>query len=75
MDDERILAAILSTIVPGLGQLVLGETVRGLAFMLGSIVSIVLAFVLIATIILAPIGIMLPLAVWIGSIVDAAQEN
>jgi len=71
MEDETLLAVILSVVFPGLGQLIKGETGKGIAFMVGFILSIpvglVLAFILI--------GFFIPPAIWILSIVDAAQEE
>ena len=71
MEDETLLAVILSVIFPGLGQLIKGETTKGIAFMAGFILSIPLGLLL--SIIL--IGFFIPPAVWIASIIDAAQEE
>ncbi len=57
------LAAVLSFIVPGLGQIYNGELAKGFAFVAGMIVSGLLCAIFI--------GFFLLIAVWIWAVIDA----
>lgn len=70
MEDELVLATILSLILPGLGQLIKGEYAKGIAFMVGFVVSLVIGAILLIIL----VGPIIPLGVWLLSIVDAATE-
>jgi TM2 domain-containing membrane protein YozV len=62
---EGLLAALLSLVVPGLGQFCQGRVVPGMAFLLAAVVG--------AALISAIVGIPIFLVAWIWSVVDAAQ--
>ena len=66
-EKNVLLAAILSFLFPGLGQLYLGLSKKGISFILAYIVSWILVIILIGFI-LAPI-------VWIWSLVDAIKST
>jgi len=75
MKDENLLAAVLSFVCPGAGQMVKGELGRGLAIMLAFLFSLGLSFALVITVIgifLAPFP---PIAVVAFAVYDAVQED
>ena len=60
---SEALAIILSFFIPGLGQIVMGETGKGVLMLILAIVGAVLTT--------ACIGVLIYIPVWIWSIVDA----
>lgn len=64
--DTYGIPALLSFFLPGLGQIIKGQTWKGIGLMLGSFISILLVFLLI--------GIVLYPVIWIYSIYDAYND-
>jgi TM2 domain-containing membrane protein YozV len=60
-----VLSLVLSLVLPGLGQIINGETGKGIALIVGWVVSFFLLFVLI--------GFLTGLAVWAFAAYDAFQ--
>ena len=70
MDEQKyVFPAALSFIVPGLGlgQFVKGHVLKGIAVIIGSIISFFLSFILI--------GFLTGFIVWVWSIYDAYNSN
>ena len=66
-EKNVLLAAILSILFPGLGQIYLGLSKKGISFIIAFIVSWILVFILIGFV-LAPI-------VWIWALVDSIKST
>ncbi len=62
---NEVLAIILSFLIPGLGQIYLGDTGKGVLMIVLFLIGVLLTFICIGTIIC--------LAVWIWSIIDAYE--
>lgn len=62
-EETYAFAAILSFLVPGLGQIIKGQIWKGIGLMLGALISGALAFVVI--------GLLTYPIIWIYSIYDA----
>lgn len=72
LSDKDLIAALLSMILPGLGQAVKEKYAWGLAVFAGSIAVGIISALFVATIILLPVGILLPLGYWAWNVYDAA---
>lgn len=66
-EKSVVIAAILSFIFPGLGQLYNGQTHKGISFIIAYIVSAVLIIILI--------GFILVILVWIWSLIDVIKST
>lgn len=75
MKQKHLVAAALSAILPGLGQLLLGQISKAIFFLSAIIISMPVAAILTMTVILAPIGALLPVAVWALSIFDILVDD
>lgn len=75
MKQKHLLAAALSAFLPGLGQLLLGQNGKAIFFLSAIIISMPVAAILTMTVILAPIGALLPIAVWLLSIFDILVDD
>jgi TM2 domain-containing membrane protein YozV len=60
-----VLSLVLSLVIPGLGQIINGETGKGIALIVGVVISFFLIFVLI--------GFLTWFAIWVFAMYDAFQ--
>ncbi len=66
-NQKHGMPALLSFLIPGLGQLIKGEVGKGILIILGMIISVIMIFALI--------GIITTPVLWIWNIYDAYNSN